>query len=58
MIRLQEPLQRSINNYKCNRVKRVVNIWMFLWVSLVFSQDEEAFQRGSSLYNQEKYQEG
>ncbi len=38
-------------------MKRIVEILIFLIVTIGFSQDEEAFQRGSSLYNQEKYQE-
>ncbi len=38
-------------------VRRIVEILIFLVVISGFSQGEEAFQRGSSLYNQEKYQE-
>ncbi len=38
-------------------MKRIVEIFIFLIITSVFAQDEEAFQRGSSLYNQEKYQE-
>ncbi|WP_103068948.1 tetratricopeptide repeat protein [Aquimarina sediminis] len=38
-------------------MKRIVGILIFLVTSLGFSQNEEAFQRGNSLYNQEKYQE-
>ncbi|WP_233565239.1 tetratricopeptide repeat protein [Aquimarina sp. AD10] len=38
-------------------MKRIVELLIFLMITSVFSQDEEAFQRGNSLYNQEKYQE-
>ncbi len=38
-------------------MKRVVEILIFLIITSGFAQDEEAFQRGNSLYNQEKYQE-
>ncbi|GAA4275025.1 tetratricopeptide repeat protein [Aquimarina gracilis] len=38
-------------------MKRIVEILTFLIVTACFSQGEEAFQRGNSLYNQEKYQE-
>ncbi len=38
-------------------MKRIVEILVFLIVTLSFSQDEETFQRGNSLYNQEKYEE-
>ncbi|MBP2833346.1 tetratricopeptide repeat protein [Aquimarina sp. U1-2] len=38
-------------------MKKIVKIIVFLIVSIGFTQDEEVFQRGNSLYNQEKYQE-
>jgi tetratricopeptide (TPR) repeat protein len=38
-------------------MKRIVEALVFLSITLGFSQNEEAFQRGNSLYNQEKYQE-
>ncbi len=38
-------------------MKRILEILLFLMVTLGFSQDEETFLRAGSLYNQEKYQE-
>ncbi|TSE04684.1 MULTISPECIES: tetratricopeptide repeat protein [Aquimarina] len=38
-------------------MKRIVEILIFLIITSGLAQDEEAFQRGNSLYNQEKYQE-
>ncbi len=38
-------------------MKRIVEALIFLSIAFGFSQNEEAFQRGNSLYNQEKYQE-
>ncbi|WP_025743690.1 tetratricopeptide repeat protein [Aquimarina pacifica] len=38
-------------------MKRIVHICAFLTLAIGFSQGEEAFQRGNSLYNQEKYHE-
>ncbi len=38
-------------------MKRIVEALIFLSIALGFSQNQEAFQRGNSLYNQEKYQE-
>lgn len=38
-------------------MKRIVEIFIFLVITVGFSQGEEAFQRGNSLYNQEKYQD-
>ncbi|GGX29725.1 tetratricopeptide repeat protein [Aquimarina muelleri] len=38
-------------------MKRIVEILIFLVITTSFSQEEEMFQRGNSLYNQEKYQE-
>ena len=38
-------------------MKRIVEILIFLIIATGFSQEEETFQRGNSLYNQENYQE-
>ncbi len=38
-------------------MKRISQIFIFLSIGIIFSQTEEAFQRGNALYNQEKYQE-
>ncbi len=58
MIKRLELFRLWINNYKiAKKVKRAFEIFIFLIVTMAFSQDEEAFQRGNSLYNQEKYQE-
>ncbi len=38
-------------------MRRIIEIALFLMVTIGFSQDEETFQRAGSLYNQEKYQE-
>lgn len=38
-------------------MKRIVEILVFLVITTGFSQEEETFQRGNSLYNQENYQE-
>ncbi len=38
-------------------MKKIVQILLFLGISMGYAQNEEAFQRGNSLYNQEKYQE-
>lgn len=38
-------------------MKRIVKTLIFLIIASGFAQGEEAFQRGNSLYNQEKYQE-
>lgn len=38
-------------------MKRIVEILIFLVITTSFSQEEETFQRGNSLYNQENYQE-
>ncbi len=38
-------------------MKGIVQVLIFLSIAFGFSQHEEAFQRGNSFYNQEKYQE-
>ncbi|WP_062057301.1 tetratricopeptide repeat protein [Aquimarina longa] len=38
-------------------MKRIVELLIILSITIGFSQNEESFQRGNSLYNQEKYQE-